>query len=63
MNINKIYIIAQKNKERLESVEGLKRIGKLIDIADENELNDEDTNKLVDCFEELGVETSFGVGF
>jgi hypothetical protein len=58
MNIKKI---AQENKERLESVEGFKRIAKLQDIADENELNDDDTNKLIDAFEELGVKISFGI--
>lgn len=59
MNIKKI---AQENKERLESVEGFKRIAELLDIADENKLNDDNTNKLIDAFEELGVKICFGTG-
>ena len=61
MNIKKINKIAQDNKKSLEGVEGFKRIAELLDIADENELNDDDTNKLIDAFEELGVKISFGI--
>ena len=58
MNIKKI---AQKNKERLESVEGFKRIAELLDIADENKLNDDHINDLIDVFEELNIKISFGI--
>lgn len=59
MDINKINKIAQDNEKKLESVKGFKRISELLDIADENKLNDDDTINLIDAFEKLGVKICF----
>ena len=56
MNIEQI---AKANKYRLESKEGFVRAHELLDIAEENKLNEDDTNKLIDAFEKLGVEICF----
>lgn len=64
MNINKINKIAQDNiahddKKNLKSAKGFKRIDLLLDIVNKKNLNDKDTNKLIDAFEKLGVKICF----
>lgn len=56
---NHIEQIARDNKDRLGSKEGYARVSDLLDLAGINNLNENETDKLADAFEKLGVKISF----